>query len=937
MTQQLTPHTLYNARRTPSGTVRRGTMITDWLQYGLYYGEPRYLQVHEFGNWFDVVLDVRAVDGENAINPDAFNNKPRFIVYLSYGAAFRRAAVSGGFAPPNYNPVTMAAFIQDYKAQIDHIMDTKRYNGIFWDECDVSYWDTSLSVAGSNVFRDVLNQLCDHVRSKSLTRPDGTFSTGVNIVNGSPYFGEVGEIFLLESFIGSYFGNAFAPSWRYNKFFTKMPFALAEGPQVGIPWSTGILPYLYTWKYGWNGPNKTVQYGHSYGDPLSVYQNDRQLQCFIGSKALGIESVNYIDPANQHMLHLYMHTRYTGLPLETPQFDVPNERVSRMFSGASLRYDDQNPAASRITMTETEPEYWKKTDQAFNEIPWDSGTSYPNRAMYSVNLVPEYLKVWKLQVWDDREFVYLRAESNDTLRFGNVLPLYLWAELDPRMPGKSQYINREIGALYLETPGFKAQFYIFGASLFKWDMSNGNSSADAWQFMYTIPVRKSTEKYNFSGDDITIGTDGVIRKPSGGFIAAGIRPNTRLMIGGSWQAQNNTEILVGTVTDTYLTQAAGPKALANDPGGHQITMTWSRDRVEYKIRKETLRYIVPSWDNQSFRFFLGFAGNTGAAFFTASPGDVTYDKTTTVTRAYNPATYATRMPLAYVPHNAVVYAGTPAPGQQVSSITVDASGSCKVWVFDRVKAKFVGPDGTPYTWWVNPLQVNVPAGIDATEILVAIAHDSMSPTDDSWEVRAISVDTTPMASPGQPVGYDVAFPRLVEYEKVYKEWENVTSPKTIDVEYIPIGMERGLIQLQRDNQRDSFQVTFAATDEVVGLLKANDIRNKEIRLRRTYEGVDHTNPDTVETLWMARVDNWSYQDGKLTLDCRPFSVDWGRMFPHRRMSYFCPYKFKDSRCKYYGIGSFCNKTYVQCESYKNEDNFGGMKTLPALLQGRWGQ
>lgn len=61
------------------------------------------------------------------------------------------------------------------------------------------------------------------------------------------------------------------------------------------------------------------------------------------------------------------------------------------------------------------------------------------------------------------------------------------------------------------------------------------------------------------------------------------------------------------------------------------------------------------------------------------------------------------------------------------------------------------------------------------------------------------------------------------------------------------------------------------------------------------------------------------------------------MFPHRRMSYFCPYKFKDSRCKYYGIGSFCNKTYVQCESYKNEDNFGGMKTLPALLQGRWGQ
>ncbi|MFN7610168.1 MAG: hypothetical protein ACK5QX_04415, partial [bacterium] len=358
----------YNAR-VEGGIVKRGKRVDDWFQYGLYYGQPQYLQIHEFGNWSLMVFAEAALGTFDAATIGA-----PVLIYLAYGSRFRRYATTDGYQAPAYNAAEIARFKSDFRAKIDSIMDTHGCAGIFWDEADTGYWDTGYSITASQIMREVLGELCDYVRSKG----------GQNIINGAPFFAKVGEVFLLESFIASYTGNAFAPDWRYNGFYQRYSYALADGgEEIGIPWSTGITPYLYVWKYAHSGPHQTVMFGHAYGDPASKFQNDRQVTVYAAFRALGIRSVNYIDPANQKMQHLYLHQQYLGAPLETPQFDMAGGKVTRRFSGGRVMYDDRDPEASSVTRTIT-PDYWWHVDRPFSgsstnppPVPWAAGNQHP--------------------------------------------------------------------------------------------------------------------------------------------------------------------------------------------------------------------------------------------------------------------------------------------------------------------------------------------------------------------------------------------------------------------------------------------------------------------------------------------------------------------------------------------------------------------------------
>ncbi|MFO0110618.1 MAG: phage BR0599 family protein, partial [Alphaproteobacteria bacterium] len=90
-----------------------------------------------------------------------------------------------------------------------------------------------------------------------------------------------------------------------------------------------------------------------------------------------------------------------------------------------------------------------------------------------------------------------------------------------------------------------------------------------------------------------------------------------------------------------------------------------------------------------------------------------------------------------------------------------------------------------------------------------------------------------------------------------------------------------------------------------------------------------------ETILVGVIESWNYLDGILTLAIRQNLIDWSKSYPNRRLSYFCPYTFKDSRCKYVGAQGFCDKTFTTCQSFGNQDNFGGFKTLPRLQRGKW--
>lgn len=836
----------YNARIV-SGSVRRGTLLDDWFQYGLYYGQPQYLQVHEFGNWSMIVFDIAAL---GMFDPDVIGVP--VLIYLPFGSRFRRYATLGGHVAPDYNAAEIGNFIAAYKAQIDTIISTYGCAGIFWDECDSGYWDTGYTIAGATFMRDVLEELCDYVRSKG----------GQNIVNGTPWYAKPGEIFLLESFIGSYFGNAFAPAWRYNSFFLRYGYTLEDnGEAGGIPWSTGLFAYLYVWKHAYTeGEHGTLMFGHAYGDPASAFQNYRQATVYAAFRALGIRSVNYIDPANQKMRHLYMHQEYLGAPLETPQFDVAHATVARRFSGGAVLFDDTAPDSSTITRT-ISPDYWWHYDRPFSgasttppPVPWEDGQNYPD-SDYEVYLyAPTYLRIEQLTTWDDRDVFYIRILFSAAFEETDLLPVYLYLNLDPAAMGYQQFRSTATGFRFMEFRDLAAQVYLYGNGIFKWE---GNAIDNpAWRFLYTARYEKTT-------------------------------------------------IIDGGV---------------------------AKDVVYYAIRKETLRFVCPTWDGHTVRMLAGFVGSTGSGFQVPEPMQLMVETGNQYIQVRGYLTHTMQTPIAYVPHNAVIYGGAGNAGGRITSVAVEGSFH-KGWLFDRETGRFVGPDNTPGTYWTeSPF---TPAkDIDAQDSYVLLAYDSAEPDDDGFAVSGVSV-TTEAWEGAHAAGYDVPLPDLVRFTDIYEQWKDERMPSTAPVSFAPLGFERGLIKFEKDNLRADYTLRVAITDDIMDTLATYDIRGVEVDLSRISAEADFTNPDHVERLLIGVIESWDYTDGILTLTIRQNLIDWSRSYPNRRLSYFCPYTFKDSRCKYEGVEGFCDKTFTTCQSFENAANFGGFKTLPRLQRGKW--
>lgn len=934
----LSPTYLYNARL-ETGTVKRGTKVNDWYQYGLYYGQMQFLQIHEFDNWSMVVLNLgdpnnytaAAITAAN-FDPAPFDNKPMFLMYRPYGSRFRRAAVSQGDAAPEYSASGITNFINEEKAIIDSLMDDFGYNGIFWDECDVGYWDTTYTEAGANVFLETLEELCDYVRGKTPTRPTAT-DAGLNIINGAPYFAKAGEIFLLESFVGTYKGDNFAPTYTYNPWFQKYPYSLASsGEAGGIPWATGMYPYLHVWKYAYDqGDHGTLQFGHAYGDPDSPFQNQRQLHTWTAFRALGLRSVNYIDPTNQKMRHLYMHSLYSGIPLETPQFDVANSIVTRRFSAGSVEYNDVSPELSEWDLAEPTPDYWAENDYALDEVPWNDGTSVSGEFAIAYN-VPSYLQCWKAEIFDDRDFVYMRFQMNDTIKVSDILPTAMWIGLDNSVNGKSDFVDTSSDFTYLKFNDMKAQVYIFGKALNKWGGS-ADPAADDFEFLYLIDVKKETVAYEIDAGDISFdASDNSINSTGTDFVTLGVRTGSRILI-TSADSNNNKEIIAGTVTSNKILQSGVPVPLATAAAA-DVTLNWGNDRMLYKIRKETLRYCCPGWDGETFNFIYGFAGVTGAGFYLTDTSDMAIvDGTTEIS---TPPEYECIIPTAFVPHNGAVYEATGTPGNKITGVTVNITGTFRLWIMDRETGKFIGPDNTPDTWWDETDMSITPAkDIDASTIQVGIAHVGTTPDGDNWTITSVDVTTTSWGG-SHTAAWDAPLPDLVDWQTPYAAWENEVSQQVVSQEYQPFGFARSPISIQRDDLGDGFSVSMKVDETVTNMLLDTDIRGVEIAVRQTAEDSDHSDPDEVELLAVGKVDSWEVEDGVLTLQCMTNIADFGRTFPNRRLTSFCSLEYKGPLCKYAGDEATCTKTFPDCrDNKKNEKNFGGFKSLPALLKGKW--
>lgn len=84
-------------------------------------------------------------------------------------------------------------------------------------------------------------------------------------------------------------------------------------------------------------------------------------------------------------------------------------------------------------------------------------------------------------------------------------------------------------------------------------------------------------------------------------------------------------------------------------------------------------------------------------------------------------------------------------------------------------------------------------------------------------------------------------------------------------------------------------------------------------------------------IFVGYTDQWNYEPGKLSLVAVSFLNQWTRETTSR-YSGSCRWRiFKGIECKYVGPATTCDRTYDQCEVFGNQDNFGGFRWLPSMI------
>lgn len=867
----------YNCR-TEAGVVKRGRVLDDWLRFGIYYGAPANLSIHDFSNWNVLVFDYDVLN--QGLNPVDYGDTEIYL-YLDFAGRYSTAARTGGYLPPEGNTSELLLLREEVHRQIDTIINAG-FTGVFWDMCDTGYWDWSYCLESSTILKNQLQEYCDYLRVLG----------GKSFVNGTPWFAECGELLMLESFLSTWSGNVFASDWAQNDFFIKYTFGLEElGEAGGIPWTTGIYAWLYTRQYA---PNVDI-FAHSYGSPESIWQHDKQKFSLAGSLALGLESWNYIEPTNQTLIPLWAHSFYVGAPLECPQFDIGNRIVSRKYSGASVSFSERTETG--VIDMGVEPDYWWNIDQDFEDINFDVDGTLISGANREEGFVPDYLKMENIYVYDDRKEIYFRIKTVGTFPETDIIPFFFYIQLDPEAEGWQT--GRSIDNVpYLHFKNFKAQIYLYGRSIFYWDFDISD-----WKFLYVA-------RYKIIGNYIYY----AIRKETLNFaVPSWDEINIRFI--PFFLYENGNSFWVNDTNADYV-DCLTADTLAYDPDykwiGGGVSLPYPECPMPYLGTENELVYNqirITKKENETYSCTYNFTVYGYATCQTQMQDDI------------------------YAPHSAVIYTVAGQVNKRVSQVSITGTFD-KAWIFDRENGRFVGPDNTPDTYFTSspfsPTKV-----IDGQDIYIAIANDETDPTLDTWAVSGVSVTLVDWGSTHEP-GYDIALPDLIEWQSVYDQWKGVMLSEVVENTYLPAGVKRGGINLKKDSLKGTFTVAVPSSGAIVDALELYDITNAALLMRRTYEDLDHDDPDNTELLVWAYVDSWELTDTELRIRAKLNFHNWGSTFPKRRVSYFCPFVFKGPQCNYGGDAIACDKAKPTCISLGNEDAFGGIPTIPRLQRGKWG-
>lgn len=158
-----------------SGVLSLGKIYKQPLTYIIYYGQLQYSGISDY-SIYDMII---ANDTSSTTEVEKCRLAGcKVIQYKAFGSVFEDSET----------------WLSTFKTTIKGYKDDGYADGIFFDECEVGYWDLSYYTQEDKcaIFQNALQELCDYCRDIGL----------ITVVNGVRAFAQVGDYWLWESFSG---------------------------------------------------------------------------------------------------------------------------------------------------------------------------------------------------------------------------------------------------------------------------------------------------------------------------------------------------------------------------------------------------------------------------------------------------------------------------------------------------------------------------------------------------------------------------------------------------------------------------------------------------------------------------------------------------------------------------------------------------------------
>ena len=117
-----------------------------------------------------------------------------------------------------------------------------------------------------------------------------------------------------------------------------------------------------------------------------------------------------------------------------------------------------------------------------------------------------------------------------------------------------------------------------------------------------------------------------------------------------------------------------------------------------------------------------------------------------------------------------------------------------------------------------------------------------------------------------------------------------------------------------------------------------DIMNKWGILRIGFLDSDNTIIDQPFEVFRGLVSTWKLSEPKASITLVNEFILWNKKTLRKHQS-ACRWPFKGTECKYAGAETWCDQSHARCLALSNQDNFGGDRWLPDLMEKEiyWGK